>query len=281
MFPAVKIVVVVIMVVPADYASSAITGIVMAITSWLPLGTGKALSHFLGAVALGYEDYMVPSYLGIIFAVIFYFRDLIAVGTQKALRRSFSADLKYFAYASLFTLAVGYPIAAGGWDLLGPEASDMANALIGALLDLVGVLCWKKRRAPLEGVDGRLREEDEPTLLDAIVSGIAQGFAMIGGLSATGLILLTLSGTGIKPKKALELIFMISPVYLTLKLLFLGEWSPAMPVYLPFTAFLASFVTSIIFMRLLLAAGGRLGRRTFLTLMGLVPIAVYLLEVVI
>jgi len=279
MFPAVKTLVVMTMVVPSDYVSSAITGIVMALISWLPIGTGEAVSHFLGSVAGAYRPYVVPSYLGVIFAVLFYFRNLIAVGTQKALRGSFSPDLRYFIYASLFTLALGYPIAAGGWKVLDPLASDAVNALIGAFLILVGVLCWRKG-APLENVGKRLREADEPTLLDAVSSGVSQGFAMLGELSPTGLVLLALSATGMKPRRALELLFMIYPVYLTLRLLFLGSWNPAMPVYLPFTAFLAAFVTSILFMRFLLVAGERLSRRTFLILMGLVPIAVYTLEVI-
>ncbi|WP_297420362.1 undecaprenyl-diphosphate phosphatase [Thermococcus sp.] len=269
------------MVVPADYVSSAITGFIIALASWLPIGPeGAAVSHFIGTAIVNYTDYVVPSYLGVIFAVLFYFRDLIAVGTQKALRKNFSAEARYFAYASLFTLSIGYPIAAGGWNVLNPRASDAVSAIIGAAILLVGILCWRGKSAPLEGMDRKLGDEDEPTLLDGISSGVAQGLAMFGELSATGLVLLVLSAGGIKPRKALELLFMISPVYLILRLLLLREWTPVMPVYLPFTAFLSSFVTAILFMKALLFAGEKLRRRTFLTLMGLVPIVVYLLEVV-
>ena len=267
------------MVVPADYLSSAITGFVIALVSWLPLGIGgAAVSHFLGAVARDYQNYIVPSYLGVIFAVIFYFRDLISIGTRKALVREFSAEARYFAYAAVFTVAIGYPIAAGGWNVVDPAGSDAVNALIGLAIIAVGLLCWKKK-APLKDVEDKLRNADEPTLLDAVSSGVSQGFAMLGEISAAGLVLLALSAGGIKPKKALGLLFMVYPVYLVLRLIPLGEWTPAMPVYLPFTAFLSSFVTAILFMKALLLIGERLSRRTFLTLMGLIPIVVYLMEV--
>ncbi len=265
---------------PADYVSSAITGIVVALTSWLPVGPeGGAVSRFLGSVAKGYSNYLVPAYLGVIFAVIFYFRDPIAVGTQRALSRSIGAELKYLFYASLFTLVLGYPLVAGNWEFLDPTTSDAVNAAVGAAMILVGLACLVRKRAPLEEVEKRLADGEEPTLLDAVLSGIAQGLAMLGELSATGLVLLVLSLSGMKPKKALKLLFMISPIYMILRLLLLGSWNPAMPVYLPFTAFITSFVTAILFMKALMVAGERLSRRTFLTLMGLIPIVVYLMEV--
>ena len=246
----------------------------------MPLGPeGGAVSRFLGSVAAGYSNYLVPSYLGVIFAVIFYFRDLIAVGTQRAMHGSIGAELRYLFYASLFTLVIGYPIVAGNRKVLGLVSSDAFNAVVGVALVLLGLGYLARRRAPLEGVERRLADGEEPTLLDAVSSGVAQGLAMLGELSATGLVLLVLSVNGMKVRRAMELLFMISPAYLILRLLFLCSWNPAMPVYLSFTAFVASFVSAILFMRALLMAGERLDRGAFLVAMGLVPVVIYAVEV--
>jgi undecaprenyl-diphosphatase len=270
------------MVSPLDYVSPMLTGIIVALASWLPIGPeGYAVSRLLGDIAPAYGDYMVPSYLGITFAVIFYFKNLIGLDTQIALRGRISSDLKYLFYASLFTILVGYPVVLNLKDAVGPATSDLINALAGLMLLLVGLVYGNRRRAPLGKVEGQMREnEDEATLLDAIVSGIAQGVALIGGISRSGLVLLGLSGTDINVKRALELSFLVAPVYLVMKLLFIGGWDSGLPISLLFTAFVASFVMSLITMKLLLMAAEALGRRSFLVVFGSVAIVVYLLGVV-
>ncbi|ASJ06809.1 undecaprenyl-diphosphate phosphatase [Thermococcus pacificus] len=271
------------MVASLDYISPLISGIIVALTSWFPIGSGGyAVSRLLEAVAPVYGDYLVPSYMGVIFAVLFYFKDLIGPDTQKALVGRFSSTIKYFVYAAIFTVLVGYPLARGLGGSLGPRTSDLVNAVIGAGLVVVGVIYWKHLRAPLEDVEERVREDEEDTtLIDALISGVAQGVALIGGISNVGLVLLGLSSTGINIKKALELTFVVAPIYLTMKLLFMGGGSPELPVSLLFTAFVASFITSILTMRALLKAAEALGRETFLVLFGSVSIIVCLMGVII
>ncbi|ASJ08877.1 bacilysin biosynthesis protein BacA [Thermococcus siculi] len=268
------------MVASLDYISPLVSGIIVALASWLPIGPeGHAVSGLLESLAPSYGDYLVPSYLGIIFAVLFYFKNLIALDTQSAIKGRVSSDLRYFFYASIFTILIGYPVIRGLEDAVSPATSDLINAVIGLLLIALGLIYRGRKLAPLEDVEGRIREdENEATLLDSIVSGITQGAALIGSVSRSGLVLLGLSSTGIDVKRALELSFLVAPVYFVLKLLFM-TWNPELPVSLLFTAFLSAFVVSLITMKLLLKMAEALGRRRFLIVFGSIAVVVYLLGV--
>lgn len=265
-----------------DYVAPLISGMIIALGSWLPVGPeGHSFTALLGAVAPSYGDYLVPSYLGVMFATLFYFRELIALGSQNAIKKHLDSDTMYFIYASVFTLLVGYPILKTVSDAVDPGTSDLINAIAGFGLVLVGLLAGTRVQAPLEGIERSIREKkDEATLVDAVVSGLAQGVALIGGLSRSGFVLLGLASTGMDVKRALELSFLVAPVYLVLKLAFMGGWDPKLPVALLFTAFLAAFVVSLVTMKLLLKLAGAVSRRTFLVSFGLIAIAVYLMGVV-
>lgn len=270
------------MVAPLDYVSPLISGIIVALTSWLPVGPeGSAVSEILESVAPSHADYLVPSYLGVTFAVLFYFKNLIGIDTQSAIRGRVSSDLRYFLYASLFTIFVGYPIIGRFQDALGPEGSDLVNAIVGIALILIGLIYGSRAGAPLENVEGQMKEkEGEATLLDSLISGVLQGVSLVGSISRSGLVLLGLSSTGLNVKRALELSFLVAPTYLVMKLIFMGGWEPGLPVALLFTAFLAAFVVSLITMKLLLRGAEALGRRLFLVIYGSMAIVVYLLGVV-
>ena len=265
-----------------DYASPLITGIIVSLASWLPLvPDGSAISRVLGSMVPAYADYLVPAYLGITFAVLFHFQHRIASDVQGVVRGRVSPDIRYFFYASLFTILVGYPILGNMRGTFGPDNSALVNAIVGIALVFVGLICGGRTKSPLEKVDVMMRDrEDDVTLLDSIVSGVLQGVSFLGSVSRSGLVLLGLSITGMDVRRALELSFLIAPTYLVMKLLFMGEWEPGLPVGLLFTAFLAAFTMSLITMALLLRLSEALGRRLFLVIYGLVAIAIYLLGVV-
>ncbi|NJE01825.1 undecaprenyl-diphosphate phosphatase [Thermococcus sp. JdF3] len=270
------------MISPVDYVAPLISGIIIALGSWLPVGPeGHSLTTILEAVAPSYGDYLVPAYLGVTFAILFYFRELIALGSHNAIKRRLDPDMMYFIYASVFTLLVGYPVLKTVSDAVDPGTSDLINAIAGLGMILIGLLAGTRGRAPLEGIESSIREKkDEATLVDAVISGLAQGIALIGGLSRSGFVLLGLVSTGMDVKRALELSFLVAPVYLVLKLAFMGGWDPELPVALLFTAFLSAFVVSFVTMKLLLRLAGAVGRRAFLVSFGLIAIAVYLMGVV-
>ncbi len=281
MLSPVKTLDVVVMVDIGEYMAPLISGIVVALSSWLPTSPeGYSLVRFLSAHYTSYGDYMVPAYLGVTFAVLFYFKERIALGSQNALRRSFDPGIKYFVYAAIFTILLGYPLLTGLSDLAGSKVSDFINALVGFMIFLLGLFLGRFHPV-LERVEGKMREEkDEPTLIDSISSGLLQGVSLLGGLSRSGFVLLSLLFSGLSVKKALELSFMIAPVYFVMKLAFMEGWDPALPVSLLFTSFLAAFVGSILTMKGLLKLVDLLGERLFLMVFGLIAVAVYLVGVI-
>jgi len=270
------------MVSPIDYVVSLISGMIIALGSWLPVGPeGHSFTTILEAIAPSYRAYFVPSYLGVTFAVLFYFRERIALGSRNAIKRRPDSDTMYFIYTSVFTLLVGYPIMKRVSDAVGPATSDLINALVGLGMIMIGLLAGTHFRAPLEGAESSIRKEkDEATLVDAVISGLAQGASLIGGLSRSGLVLLGLVSTGMDVKRALELSFLAAPAYLILKLAFMEESGPELSIGPLFTAFVGAFVVSFVTMKLLLKLADTVGRKGFLVSFGLIAIAVYLMGVV-
>ncbi|NJE84710.1 undecaprenyl-diphosphate phosphatase [Thermococcus sp. CX2] len=270
------------MVHPYDYYSSAISGVIVALSSWLPISSdGYFLKTVLAGINPLYEAYLVPAYLGILFAVLFHFREKIAEGAQKAIKINIDADGRFLFYASIFTILVGYSVCMSLSDVLGPKTADMVNAIIGALLIGMGMLTSKRIRAPLKDVESNLRDsENEPTFLDSLIVGVSQGIAFIDGISRTGLTITSLLGTGVSVKRALELSFLIAPVYIVMRLIFLDGWEAQLPLGISFVAFLTSFVTSILTMSLLLKLANILGRKVFVTIFGSIAVIVYILGVV-
>ncbi|ASJ12085.1 undecaprenyl-diphosphate phosphatase [Thermococcus thioreducens] len=263
-----------------EYIAPLVSGVVVALSSWLPTSPeGYSIMGFLEGVTPAYVDYLVPAYLGVTFAVLFYFKEKIALGSQRALRRSLDPDVKYLLYTTLFTLLIGYPLLVGLGVVIDPKVSDFINALLGFAIFLFALFMGRFRPL-LGGAKEKIKEDDGATLVDSIVSGLLQGGTLMGGFSRSGFVFFGLVVTGVTPKKALELSFLIAPVYFILKLAFVGGWDPALPVPLLFAAFLSAFVTSIVTMKGLLRAVEVFGERVFLALFGLIPVFVYLVGVV-
>ncbi|WP_258084967.1 undecaprenyl-diphosphate phosphatase [Thermococcus thermotolerans] len=264
-----------------EYIAPLVSGVVVALSSWLPTSPeGYSIMGFLEGVTPAYVDYLVPAYLGVTFAVLFYFKEKIALGSQRALRRSLDSDVKYLLYATLFTLLIGYPLLVGLRVVIDPKVSDFINALLGFAIFLFALFMGRFRPL-LGGTKEKISEEkDGATLLDSIVSGLLQGGTLMGGFSRSGFVFFGLVVTGVTAKKALELSFLIAPVYFILKLAFVGGWDPELPVPLLFAAFLSAFVTSIVTMKGLLKAVEVFGERGFIAVFGLIPVFVYLVGVI-
>lgn len=281
MFSGVKTLGVVAMVNIGEYIAPLLSGVVVALSSWLPTSPeGYSIMRLLESATPAYADYLVPAYLGVTFAVLFYFKEKIALGSQRVLRRSLDSDTKYLLYATLFTVLLGYPLLVGLEGFIDSKVADFINALIGFAIFLFALFLGRFHPL-LGGTKEKIREEkDGATFVDSIVSGLLQGGALIGGLSRSGLVFFGLVVTGVTAKKALELSFLIAPVYLILKLAFVTGWDPALPVSLLFTSFISSFVASMVTMKGLLRAVEVLGERTFIAIFGLIPVFIYFVGVI-
>ena len=269
-----------IMVEPS-YVASTITGVLYGVLAWFPVAlNGAFTSKVLSSIDPNLSNHLVPAYLGMMLAVLFYFRGSIERALQMLFRRRSEADLKFLFYASIFTVVVGYPLYMGLSTRLSPFQSDAANAIIGILIAATALFKLEKRSRIQQLESGMRERRDEPTLVDSIVTGIAQGVAFIGGISRAGMSVLPLLLSGINARKVLELSFLLAPVYLVLRLIFIGDYTPVSPLD-SFIVFTASFAASIVTMHLLLKLADKSGRKAVGIVFGVVAVSIYALGVMI
>ncbi|WP_297506718.1 undecaprenyl-diphosphate phosphatase [Thermococcus sp.] len=247
-----------------------LSGFIVALASILPLSPeGEPLASLISK----YSYLLVPAYLGVAFAVLFYFRDEFSRECLHAMRGIYRAPLKFVAFASLFTVLVGYPLWRFSPDLP-KEVSAVVNLLLGAIIVLYSL---RPHLNPLKDPDEKLPEE--PSMVDSLSAGLAGGIAVLGSLSRTGFVLSALILPRHKPREVLEWTLWVAPAYMFLKLALI-PWNSSGDVWVPFTAFLSGFITSLIVIYLLLALAERRGKEV-LVILGLIAVVVYSLEVLV
>ena len=267
--------------VEPSYVASSITGILYGVLAWFPVAlNGNFMTKFLSSVDPYLANHIVPAYMGMMLAVLFYFRNTIERALQIILRRQFEADFRFLFYASIFTLVIGYPTYTAMSMKLSPSYSDVLNAVIGVLILIISMLKIQKKGRIHRLESGMREKSDEPTLVDSIITGITQGLAFIDGLSRTGLTIIPLIITGINIRKVLELSFLLAPIYLLLRLIFIGKYTPVSPMD-SFIVFTASFAASIVTMHFLLKLADKSGRKGVGVVFGFVAVIVCLMGVII
>ncbi|WP_297480861.1 undecaprenyl-diphosphate phosphatase [Thermococcus sp.] len=246
-----------------------LSGILFALASWLPMNPE---GEWVSSLVRSYHSFLVPAYLGVTFAVMFHYRERFSTLSLKAMRGIYEAELKYLFFATLFTVLIGFPLLECPIGITGKE-SAIVNVLIGMLIVLLALNTPKKN--PLKELDKKLPEQ--PSILDALSGGVLQGFALLEGVTRTGIVTLGLLLPGHSGRKALEWGFLISPAYFVLRLLQLGNWESSGPAWIPFLAFLSAFLTTLLLIPLLEKLAER-WEKPFLIAFGLIAIA-YALEV--
>jgi len=263
-------------VVTMGYGAALIAGILWGLTPWLPVSDSGNFATSLLSGFTGYGGYFIPAYLGALMAALYHFRNEISEGLRRLLFRDVRVEMKFLFYSSMFTILVGFVLYAGLKARLSPVMADAVNAVVGLLIMLCAFA------GPLAGnINVEMKgHPDDPSLMDAIVSGIAQGFAAVGGLSRPVLTVGSLLAGGLRAKRALELSFMMAPVFMTLRLLFTGS-PPTPPMPVAFSAFLTAFVVSLLLMNGLLMLAEKLGNRRFSLLFGGTAVLVCVVGVII
>ncbi len=250
--------------------SAVLTGIITAMVSWLPLNPEENLFSSL----VNQSEFLVPVYLGITFSVLFKYREKFSEMLVKVMKGIYDPELKFLVFATIFTITIGYPL-----KRFSCEVSDFSsliiNAGVGVFLILMALL-WPKL-AVLKRIDEKLPEQ--PSILDALSGGILQGFSVLGNLTRTGLVMAGLVVPGHSVKKSLEWGFMVAPAYFIFKLATIKTWKPNEPAWIPFTAFLLAFASSLITMGILETLAEK-NERKFLAVFGLIPLLTLILEVI-
>lgn len=196
-----------------DLLIAVLAGIVQGVVEWLPISSQGNLSLVLTlvgtdpAVAVQLALFLQ---LGTTLSAATYYRDEIATAL-KALpgwrpSTAYDADhaiATYIVVASLFTGLVGIPLYIVAVDFVSDLAGGVFIAAIGILLVITGLL---QRASDTVSMGGR----ETPSLIDSILVGSAQGFAILPGISRSGVTASALLFRSYDPPNAFRLSFLLS-----------------------------------------------------------------------
>ncbi|GAB6102601.1 undecaprenyl-diphosphate phosphatase [Thermococcus atlanticus] len=255
-----------------DYVQAAIIGILRGITEWLPVSSsGQAMLTVMNTFGITPEEahsYTILIQMGALLALFYRFRYDFGKILMNLLTLRWGEEESFLFYSTLFTAAVGLPLyrAFGGFS--DSSTPEIINGLIGAALIATGLMM----RAPLERVErGIRRGKEEVTVIDAIIAGVAQGAALIPGISRSGMTIGVLLFLGVDRRKAVRMSFLMAIFAITGALFIEGE-SVAQPVPLSLTAVLSSFAVSLLMMEVILRLAEKLDFSRFCMLFGAVAL---------
>ncbi len=93
-------------------ADALLSGILAALTSWLPMSPPEGSFGRLIDGVISYTAFLVPAYAGIMFSVLYRYRERLSKEPLMALRGGAeTSELQYFVLGFLLTLLLGLPLA--------------------------------------------------------------------------------------------------------------------------------------------------------------------------
>lgn len=166
-----------------------VVGILQGIVEWLPISSEGNLTIVLTALGLGNTDavsFALFLHAGTAVSATAYYRDelLTVLRSLPDWRPSTafddsSAELSYLVIATVMTGVVGLPAYLLLDEVIGKLQGGMLIVLIGVLLVVTGIL---------QRVSGDLDlgSREQPDMTDALLVGTLQGFAVLPGVSRSG-----------------------------------------------------------------------------------------------
>ncbi len=236
-------------------------GLLQGLLEWLPVSSSGQVSLVLmGLLGVAPEyayRFSLFLHLGTAFSALAWFRSRVV----EAMRGG--EVLGFLVYSYVASLVVGGPLYLAASGL---AAEDRLTLVIGLLLVATGLVLEASRRGGERG--------GVPGGIDAVLLGVAQGFAVLPGLSRSAVTIAVLALRGYRPGVAVEYSFLASiPVTLTAGLYeALGGVEVGVEGAVALAAAFAAGLASIGFM-VGLARRVRLG--PFLVLLGSIILAVY------
>ena len=227
--------------------NAVIIGVLQGIIEWLPISSQGNLVllmvYLLGSNIEVVINYTVYLHLGTgVAALVFFREDILKILLPK--KEEEKKLLRFLFISTILTGLIGYPLF-----LLVRTTSiygEFLIALTGVALILTGILQKKQKEVSMKKVDN-IRTGD------GFILGLVQGFSIIPGISRSGITTSTLIFRGYDAGEALKLSFLMSiPASLAANLgLFIIEGAPSLNNWIIISA-IASFVTSYLFIRVLL-----------------------------
>ena len=238
-----------------------ILSILQGILEWLPVSSEGQL--FLASLYMGVEPDVairlaISMHFGTGLAAFFYYSDhfLLALSGDSKL-------LTFLAVGTLTSAIVGAPLLAIVVSLA-QGLEQILSLAVGGLLILLGF--WLKS---FEGRGGF--ERDSPTIGDAVLTGLAQGLAVLPGVSRSAITVAALLSRGYDSRSAIKLSFMLGAITTTAAGL-LEAGNVDIAPHLSLLAAAVSMIVGLISIRLLDILGGKMRMSSFALLFGLISL---------
>jgi len=191
-----------------------ILGIVQGITEWIPISSSAALvfllSNFYGIT--NFNDLIITSlffHLGTFFAALIYFKKDVADLTRSLFNYKYVDEtkkrtIKFLFFSTIISAAVGIVIlkTLASFDAL-EFTGKTISIFIGILLLFTGIIQFKAR-------NHGLKRERNLKIKDGLLLGVAQGLAVLPGISRSGITISTLLLKKYDDTTALRLSFLMS-----------------------------------------------------------------------
>ncbi|HLR65809.1 MAG TPA: undecaprenyl-diphosphate phosphatase [Virgibacillus sp.] len=201
----------------------AFLGVFQGVTEPIPVSSSGhlvILRELFGIEIKGLSFEILVNFGSLIAVLIVYREDIIRL-IQNSLRYIFKqkADAKSDFRFVLFLVAATIPTGIIGLLLEDYISSKLSGvAVVGVTLLITGVALWIIRN--LQGV----KEDDEITIKDAVIIGLAQSVALVPGISRSGATIVAAMLVGLKKKTALRFSFLLYiPVSLGVTMLSIGD----------------------------------------------------------
>lgn len=271
-----------------------VLGIVQGITAWIPVSSKTQVILF-GKVFYNLDFMTAVSFalivhVGDLLATLYLFRNEI-IGFLKIkpkisdLKAMESADpersLFWFVVISvLFSGAIGLPLYLSTKKGFSELPGTLFLALVGMTLVVLGLVMWGSSRKNGEKSGSALKKKI--SLTDTILTGCAQGLAVIPGISRSGITESTLLLRGYTPYEAVRLSFFMSipMIALSISTFFLIEGMGTLTLQVIVLGIAAAFIASIVTMRVMLYAAEKVQFYYFniaIGLLAMVPFAFQLI----
>jgi undecaprenyl-diphosphatase len=183
-----------------DFVQALVLGLIQGLIEWLPLSSqGQVMAVSMSFFGISAEEALkiaVFLHIGTFFAALYYFRkEAVQIISLKEKPLG-----KFLLIALLATAITGIPCYLFLKTVLKEFNPAGVLILIAILLFAMGLIQWKKKSIKKTSLNAK----------NAVFLGLGQGFAVLPGISRSGITTSTLLFEGFGPEEAFRLSFLLS-----------------------------------------------------------------------